>query len=253
MNQISEWCEKWGMGLHPDKCKVMKIGNRQKHNVTYNIIANNQLIPITETGEEKDLGVIVDSKISFKKHINEKCKKARQLTMLIRRSFEYLSPEVFRKLYIAIVRPHLEYAQSIWSPYHNGEIDKIEKVQRRATKQIQELRYKTYEETLRVLKLPTLKYRRLRGDLIEMYKLTHNIYNIDSSSLFQFNATNRGNNYIIYKPICRTDKRKYFFTNRTINYWNKLDNKTVNYDNINIVKVNLDNFDSALYYSTNWD
>jgi len=253
MNQISEWCEKWGMGLHPDKCKVMKIGNRQKHNVTYNIIANNQLIPIAEAEEEKDLGVIVDSKISFKKHINEKCKKARQLTMLIRRSFEYLSPEVFRKLYIAIVRPHLEYAQSIWSPYHNGEIDKIEKVQRRATKQIQELRYKTYEERLRVLKLPTLKYRRLRGDLIEMYKLTHNIYNIDSSSLFQFNATNRGNNYKIYKPICRTDKRKYFFTNRTINYWNKLDNKTVNSDNINILKVNLDNFYSGLYYSTNLD
>jgi len=68
-------------------------------------------------------------------------------------------------LYKSLVRPLLEYANTVWM----CDIEKIEKVQMRATKLIQGLSSRSYEERLRVLQLPTLRYRPLRGDMIQLY------------------------------------------------------------------------------------
>ena len=68
------------------------------------------------------------------------------------------------KLYKAMVRCHLEYAVPVWFPYLARDIDMVEKVQKRATKMIPGTIGMTYEERLRFLKLPTLVYRRHRGD-----------------------------------------------------------------------------------------
>jgi len=80
----------------------------------------------------------------------------------------------FILLYKSMVRPHLEYANSVWCPYKIGDIKDIEKVQKRATKLIINLKYKSYTDRFQRLKLPTLKYRRLPGDMIEVffYKIT---------------------------------------------------------------------------------
>ena len=67
--------------------------------------------------EEKDLGVIVDSEISFEAHILKKVQLANNIVGLIRRSFSHLDGEMFVKLFTAFVRPHLEYAQAVWSPH----------------------------------------------------------------------------------------------------------------------------------------
>ena len=75
-----------------------------------------------------------------------------------------------------MVRPHLEYAHSVWCPYKMGDIKEIEKVQKRATKLTINLRHMSYTDRLLRLKLPTLKYRRLLGDMIEVFKITHDIY-----------------------------------------------------------------------------
>ena len=65
-------------------------------------------------------------------------------------------------LYKALVRPHVEYANLIWSPYKKGDIETIEKVQKRATKLVISLKKSPYKERLLQLNLHTLKYRRLR-------------------------------------------------------------------------------------------
>ena len=78
------------------------------------------------------------------------------------------------KLYKALIRPHLEYGQIIWSPQYKRQSKLLENVQRRATKIIPNLKNLPYEERLKQLKLPTLKYRRLRGDLINVYKILTN-------------------------------------------------------------------------------
>ena len=67
-------------------------------------------------------------------------------------------------------------AASVWSPHHEYLIEKLEKVQKGATKLIISIKYLKYEERLHYLKLPTLKFRRVRGDMIEVYKFFNNIY-----------------------------------------------------------------------------
>ena len=77
-----------------------------------------------------------------------------------------MDSRTFVMLYKALVRPHVEYANSIWSPYKKGDIKAIEKVQKRPTKLVISLKTLPYKERLLQLNLHTLKYRRLRGDMI---------------------------------------------------------------------------------------
>ena len=111
------------------------------------------------------LSVILDSNLSFESHMAIKISKANQIAGLIRRSFSFLDGNLFKRLFIAFVRPHLEYA-----PHLKKHINSIERVQRRATKLIDGFKHLTYQERLRKLNLPTLAFRRLKGDMIEVYK-----------------------------------------------------------------------------------
>ena len=89
---------------------------------------------------------------------------------VIRGSFLYMDRTTFKLLYTSLVRPHVEYANQVWSPYLVKHIELIENVQRRATKLIPGLKDYSYQERLELLDLPTPSYRRLRGDMIEVYK-----------------------------------------------------------------------------------
>ena len=70
---------------------------------------------------------------------------------------------------------HFDYAVSVWDPYKIKHITDIEDLQRRATKLIPEIKKLCYPERLKKLNLPTLAYRRIRGQMIEVYKIINNI------------------------------------------------------------------------------
>ena len=126
---------------------------------------------------EKEIGVTIDQHLNLeKKHIQTKINKANQIVGLTRRSFVHLDNRTFSLLFKALVRPHLEYASSIWSPYKKKDIETIENVQKRTTRMLPQMKNLNYEERLKLLKTPTLKFRRMRGDMIEAFKILTRLY-----------------------------------------------------------------------------
>ena len=134
--------------------------------------------------KEKDIGVTIDSELTFESHICENVNKATSIFGALRRAFRYLDKKLFIPLYKTMVRTQLDYASSVWAPYKKKHIDMIENVQKRATKQIPGMKNLSYEERLRKLELPTLSYRRLRGDMIEVYKIIQGHYDPEASTIF---------------------------------------------------------------------
>ena len=116
--------------------------------------------------------ICINQRREFSLHTDKKIAKSNKLLGMIRHTFKFLDAETLLLLYKSLIRPHVEYATPVWSPHLKGDRDKIEKLQRRTTKLVPNLRDKPYEERLRVLKLPTLEFRRLRQDLILLYKHT---------------------------------------------------------------------------------
>ena len=118
------------------------------------------------------------------------------------------------------------------------------------------MRQLEYSERLRKLRLPSLEFRRFRGDLIEVFKLTHNIYDplttqsLLSSSLITFT---RNNSYKLQKKHTNTTQYLNFFTNRVIDSWNKLPSRIVSAETVNSFKNMIDEHFHNLVYSTNLD
>jgi len=98
--------------------------------------------------------------IKFDLHINEKINKA--YSVLDHRKFKHMPATTFTMLYKTSVRSHMEYANCLWSPFRQMDVEKVEKVQMTATQMVKQLKNYSYEDYFRFLKLPTLRYRHLR-------------------------------------------------------------------------------------------
>jgi len=133
------------------------------------MIENATVKTLEVTVEEKGLGVWIDDELKFVKHIEIAASKGNQILGLIKRSFVYKNGEVIKKLFTSLVRPLLEYGNGIWYPRFNKDAERLERVQRGATKMIQGLDGYSYEDRLKLLDMPSLVYRRYRGDAIEVY------------------------------------------------------------------------------------
>ena len=123
-------------------------------------------------------------------------------------------------LYKTIVRPQLEYANVVWFPYLKRQSISLEKVQRRATRLILNIRHLNYSERLKQLKLPSLKFRRLRCDLIQTYKIFNKVDNIANFFPTNQNANTRNSLFKIFLTHSNTNLKKFSFKNRVAKHWN---------------------------------
>ena len=116
----------------------------------------------------------------------------------------------------------------IWSPKLKRQSAAIERVQRRATKLLYEIREWSYERRLKFLNLPSLKYRRYRGDLIQTYKIIHKIDDLKTEDFFTIrNDTNtRSMNVNFYIENCSSNSKLHSFSYRSRRYWNSLSKLT---------------------------
>ena len=106
----------------------------------------------------------------------------------------------------------------------------------------------SYNERLRLLNFNTLEERRIKFDIIFLFKIINNLVDISFSELFTFNnRQTRGHNQKINCQFSRTNCRKYFFANRVVNIWNGLPENVVNKDTLQSFKKHLNEIDFSNY------
>ena len=234
LNSLQEWSDKWQLHFNNIKCKCLYSGKNNQEN-QYHLNDKSGIQVIGKCIKEKDLGITFDSTMKFDIHINSVINKGNKILGLIKRNFKYIDKHIFNSLYKALICSNLEYGQTI-----KRQSVTIENVQRRTTKLVASISKLPYKERLKYLNLHSLKYRRIRGDLIQIYKLIKDPNH--SSNLIKLSdiKCTRGHNLKLYKETCKTDARKFSFPNRAINDWNSLHSNTVNATNINVFKKLLD-------------
>ena len=254
MENLENWSNTWLLKYHPEKCKHMNIARVEKTDeFKYKLSGKN----IERFQKEKDIGITIDSELTFESHICEKVNKATLIFGALRRAFRYLDKKLFIPLYKKMVRTQLDYASSVWAQYKKKHIDMIENVQKRATKQIPGMKNLPYEERSRKLELPTLSYRRLRGDMIEVYKIIQGHYDPEASTIIKLmNDTEqrlitRTNSRKVVYNRANTNIRQNSFSIRIAKYWNKLPENIMNAPSINSFKNRLDKHwkDEQMYYA----
>ena len=139
INKLVEYANKWQMSFNADKCSVMHIGH---NNMQSNYNMSNQQLPTTD--QQRDLGIIITKHLKWQKQTEKSCKTANRVLGFIARNFRYKNKELILPLYKSLVLPHLDHAVQFWSPHLRRDIDKMEKLQRRATKIIPEIRNHSY-------------------------------------------------------------------------------------------------------------
>ena len=238
LNSILSWSEKWQLPFNKSKCKIMHIGSRNP--LAEYSMANHKL---ERTTQEKDLGIMVDDSLLFHAHTDMIVARAYQTLAVINRTFLNLDEVILPLIYKALVRPILEYANTVWGPIFIGDMWKVEKVQKRATRMIPAIRYLPYEDRLKRLKLPTLRYRRDRGDMITVYNMFNGSIRMDWTNFYTpapDDAVTRGHSKKLRKPVANTAHRQRFFSHRIIDLWNGLPEDVISSKTTNDFKQRLD-------------
>ena len=238
LRHLGAWTQTWKLGFQPPKCLFFPVGHTPEY--TYELAdLSGKTSELTQVSTTKDLGVTLDKNLNFKEHMNSIIKKANGVLFTIKRTLVTRNRETIMPLYKALVRPLVEYAQEVWAPHQRGDIERLEKIQRRATKLIPDISNMSYENRLKSLNLPTLAYRRQRGDMITTYKIVNQKLKCNLP-LMRSHTRTRGHNQKLYLPRWNTTRRGTFFTNRVVMPWNNLPAHVINAPSVNAFKGRLD-------------
>ena len=160
IDDMIKWSNTWLLKFHPQKCTMMHMGKASgtKPAPDQDVITPHTYYmeghPLNYSQCEKDLGVHIDNALSFDKHINQAINKVTRVMAIVRKTFDHMDKDIFLNIYKGLIRPHLKYASSVWSPHLIKHIEAIEGVQRRATKQIPGFYNLEYGGTTKTIKAP---------------------------------------------------------------------------------------------------
>ena len=232
IDRLNCWEKDWLLKFNVEdgKCKVLHVGS---DNPRHEYFMNGERLPQVET--EKDLGVHTTEDLKWSVHVEKAISKAKSITGWIKRSLICRNKFVMLNVYKTLLRPHIEYAVQAWNlPAIHGNwklILQLEDVQRSFTRLIDGIGLLPYKTRLEKLQLTTLLERRMRGDLIETYKIItgkvhygHDLFRLSRSG----------------SKILKDGRGDVILSNRVANYWNKVPGSVKEANSVDAFKARLE-------------
>jgi hypothetical protein len=242
LDSLQRWSETWLLKFNTSKCVYLNLSTSPVLTENKYALCNQPLAQVTV---EKDLGVLISSTLKPFPQCLKSANTAMGVMRRIKRSFKYLAPDIFQKVYTTYVRPHLEYSVQAWRPWFVKDILLLSNVQRRSTKLVDGFTNISHTDREAMLNLFPLHYRQLRGDLLLTYKIVRGQNCcLNSEDFFTLSTTShlRGHPWKLKKSRSRLLLRQNFFSQRVINPWNALPLHVVSSPNIDIFKLRMDAF-----------
>ena len=216
--QLEKWSDKWQMQFNISKCVHLPITNKTKPSShQYSLFGQ----PLSKVTSHAYLGVKLDSKLSWAKHITEITTKSSKVLGMVKRTLGPCKREVKDTAYNMLVRPKLEYASPIWNPHTCSQINRLERIQHCAARFVANDHRRTTSPTTLVLTLnwQTLERRRTIKQAMTFYKILNNIIEINPPTGLLTRSHNRHHFTI---PRSRLNTVVYSFYPRAIRIWNKI-------------------------------
>ena len=212
LTHLHECSNTWQLPFNSGKCEVIRITHARNKSVPSYTLAETCLESVDQI---KDLGVTITKDLSWSQHVAIVVSKANKVLGIIKRTVGPVDTQVFSMLYKSLVRPILEYAVPVWSPYLVKDIQLLEKVQRRASRIAigQRRQEMSYEDRCKILKWSTLEERRLYLSFVECYKTVFNINTLDFDTYFKFGTKHSRSNhdYKLYVKLAKCNSYKHSF------------------------------------------
>lgn len=237
---MEDWELSWDMKFHPAKCTVLPVTRKQTENKIARYDYQLQGQSLANVTSAQYLGVIMRQDLSWDDHIDSICNRANSTLGFLRRNLRVGATQLKELAYKTFVRPMLEYACTVWDPYTQINIDKLERVQRRAARFVCNRYHRTASVSAMITQLgwTTLQQRRKDARLAMMYKLRHDLVKMDKTGLKPKPArARRGqvrkHNQQYVEDITHTqDYRIGSFLLKTVRDWNNLPQETVDADTL---------------------
>ena len=230
IDKLVETSESWGLSLNIKKCSVMRFCPNRP-GVSFSGISPYKVgnSHLKFSSSQSDLGVVIDRQLKFHSHINKVVGNVGAMMTNLLASTVCRSRDFMLDLYTSHIRPKIEYASSVWNVGYKGDDKKLERLQRRWTRNIHGLENLQYHERLQCLNLFSVQGRLLRYDLIQVWKIISGNSCIPIQTMFEINTytATRGHPYKLRVKRCRTEIRQKFFSQRTVEVWNSLKSDTV--------------------------
>ena len=188
LDRLQSWANKWKMCFNPKKCEFIRICNIKHPIISQYTIQNTDIQCVPHVTY---LGVTIDQHLTWNQHTTNISNKANSIRGFLQRNISSCPITVKEACYKTMVRPILEYASPVWSPFTELNILKLEMVQRRVVRFIMNdfFRYSSVTSMIEQLGLPMLKQRRNEAKMIMMYKILNNSVLIDHNLEYNINYT----------------------------------------------------------------